>query len=121
MNDAVQLHENAIQAAVNWIEMTLVGSVAFAVAVIAVGWFGLMMLNGRLSPRRGVQLVLGCFIIFGASTMSAGITRALTSDDEQPAPPTPPPAALAPATLQGTSAQAAPYDPYAGAALPPRR
>lgn len=120
MNGAMQLHENAIQAAVHWIEMTLVGSVASAMAVIAVAWFGLMMLNGRLSPRRGVQLVLGCFIIFGASTIASGIMRSSTSFDGPPGPAVPPPA---PILVDSMPHQPVPapraYDPYAGAALPP--
>jgi len=37
---------------------------------------GLMMLTGRLNWRMGVTVILGCFILFGASAIVAGIKQA---------------------------------------------
>ena len=99
----------------NWIEQVLLGPLGTSLAVIAVAWFGFEMLTGRLSPRRGGLLVLGCFVLFNAS----GLARALvdlargsgaasgpiaTQQITVPLPPAPgnPP----------------PYDPYAGASVP---
>jgi type IV secretion system protein VirB2 len=50
--------------------------VATAVAVIAVAMVGFMMLTGRMNWRMGGTVVLGCFILFGATTIVAGIQAA---------------------------------------------
>lgn len=113
---------NPIISALSWIEGTVLGTIATAVAVIAVAWIGFLMLSGRVDVRRAAHVILGCFVIFGAATIAAGIQAAiLGSEDSLPdqtevAPPPPPVYPAAPA-------QAAPsaYDPYAGAGLPPSR
>ena len=60
-------------AAINWIEGTLLGNVATTVAVIAVAIVGFMMLTGRMNWRHGATVILGCFILFGAASIVAGI------------------------------------------------
>lgn len=65
-----------ILASINWIQNTLLGNVATAVAVIAVAVVGFMMLTGRLNWRYGVTVIIGCFILFGAATIVAGIQAA---------------------------------------------
>ena len=62
-----------ILAALQWIEGTLLGNVATTAAVIAVAVVGLMMLTGRIDWRRGVVVVLGAFIIFGAAAIVEGM------------------------------------------------
>ena len=64
---------NVILNAVTWLQGTLLGNVATALAVIAVGATGLMMLTGRIDWRRGATVILGCFIVFGAAAIVAGI------------------------------------------------
>jgi len=64
---------NVILTAVDWLQGTLLGNVATALAVIAVGATGLMMLTGRIDWRRGAVVILGCFIVFGAAAIVAGI------------------------------------------------
>jgi type IV secretion system protein VirB2 len=64
---------NVILTAVDWIQGTLLGNVATALAVIAVGATGLMMLTGRIDWKRGATVILGCFIVFGAAAIVAGI------------------------------------------------
>jgi type IV secretory pathway VirB2 component (pilin) len=59
--------------AVTWLQGTLLGNVATSLAVIAVGATGLMMLTGRIDWRRGGTVILGCFIIFGAAAIVAGV------------------------------------------------
>ncbi|MEQ6334401.1 TrbC/VirB2 family protein [Sphingobium sp. MK2] len=63
----------AIVGAVGWLQDTLLGTVATTVAVISVAFVGLMMLTGRMNWRHGVSVILGCFILFGAATIVAGI------------------------------------------------
>jgi type IV secretory pathway VirB2 component (pilin) len=114
---------NSIASAVGWAVGTLAGTVAIAIAIIAVASIGTLMLTGRLEARRAVRIILGCFIVFGASTIAAGIQAAIfaqpadTADESVAiiAPPAPPPVSTAPATAPNA------FDPYAGAALPPRQ
>lgn len=62
-----------IVAAVRWLEGTLLGTIATVVAVMAVATVGLLMLTGRINWRYGVTVILGCFILFGAASIVAGI------------------------------------------------
>ena len=62
-----------IVAALSWLQGTLLGNVATAVAVIAVAMVGFMMLTGRMNWRFGATVIIGCFILFGAGTIVAGI------------------------------------------------
>lgn len=59
-----------------WIQGSLLGNVATAVAVIAVAMIGFMMLTGRLNWKFGATVILGCFILFGAATIVGGIRQA---------------------------------------------
>lgn len=83
-------------------------------AVISVAAVGLMMLSGRVDLRRGASVILGCFILLGASSIAAGIQSVAQGDSgaaytpvprEVPPRPAPPPPAANP-------------DPFAGAAVP---
>ena len=65
-----------INNALGWMQNTLLGSVATAVAVMAVAAVGFMMLTGRMNWRFGATVILGCFIIFGAASIVAGIQGA---------------------------------------------
>ena len=60
-------------SAVNWLQGTLLGTIATVVAVIAVASVGFLMLTGRINWRYGVTVIVGCFILFGASSIVAGI------------------------------------------------
>ena len=60
-------------AALNWVQGTLLGNIATSAAVIAIAVVGFMMLTGRIVWKRGVVVVVGAFIIFGAVTIVAGI------------------------------------------------
>ena len=62
--------------AVNWLQGTLLGTVATTVAVIAVAAVGFMMLTGRINWRHGAVVILGCFVLFGAASIVAGIRAA---------------------------------------------
>ena len=62
-----------IVAAVDWLQGTLLGNVATAVAVIAVAAVGFLMLTGRINWRYGATVVLGLFILFGAASIVGGI------------------------------------------------
>ena len=65
-----------IVAALAWLQGTLMGTVATAVAVMAVAAVGFMMLTGRMNWRFGATVIVGVFILFGATTIVAGIQSA---------------------------------------------
>jgi type IV secretion system protein VirB2 len=65
-----------IVGAMNWLQGTLLGTVATVAAVIAVAAVGFMMLTGRINWRHGAVVILGCFILFGAASIVAGIRSA---------------------------------------------
>lgn len=62
-----------IVGAVHWLQGTLLGTIATVVAVIAVASVGFLMLTGRINWRYGATVILGCFILFGAASIVAGI------------------------------------------------
>ncbi|WP_414714235.1 TrbC/VirB2 family protein [Sphingomonas sp.] len=110
---------SALVAAAAWVQGTLLGTVATTVAVIAVASVGFLMLSGRVSFRYGVTVIAGCFVLFGASSIVGGITGVAGSDGaatQTYAAPPPVPAAEPPVA----ATPAAPYDPYAGASVPPQ-
>ena len=65
-----------IVAALGWLQGTLLGNVATAVAVMAVAAVGFMMLTGRMNWRFGATVIIGCFILFGAGAIVTGIQSA---------------------------------------------
>jgi type IV secretion system protein VirB2 len=64
--------------AMRWMQGTLLGTVATVVAVIAIASVGFLMLTGRINWRHGGVVILGCFILFGAASIVAGIQSAAT-------------------------------------------
>lgn len=112
---------NPAVTASSWIEGALTGSIATTIAVLAIASIGLLMLSGRLNVRRSARVILGCFIIFGASTIAAGIQSAIIGADNSASTaeldPMPYHAPTTPAQLQSLPAAT---DPYAGAAVPRR-
>jgi type IV secretion system protein VirB2 len=107
---------SVILRAVQWLEGTVLGTIATTVAVIAVATVGLLALSGRIDIRRALTVVLGCFVLFGSSSIVAGLQNLIREDGAPPAP-----VARAEVSPLATRPQRpAGYDPYAGAAVPPR-
>jgi len=65
-----------INNALLWLQGTLLGTLATTVAVMAVAAIGFMMLTGRMNWRFGATVIIGVFILFGATTIVAGIQSA---------------------------------------------
>jgi type IV secretion system protein VirB2 len=65
----------AITGALTWLEGTLMGTLATVAAVIAIASVGFMMLTGRMNWRHGITVIVGCFILFGAASIVAGIRQ----------------------------------------------
>jgi len=65
-------------SAVNWLQGTLLGTIATVAAIIAVAAVGFMMLTGRINWRYGATVILGCFVLFGAASIVAGIQSTAT-------------------------------------------
>ena len=67
---------NVLMAGVGWLQGTMMGNVATAVAVMAVAAVGFMMLTGRMNWRFGATVIIGVFILFGAGAIVSGIQSA---------------------------------------------
>lgn len=111
--------DSPVAAGIQWVQGAALGSTATAVAVLAVATVGLLMLSGRLELRRGITVVLGCFILFGAAGIAAVLTGGartpqsqILASDSSP---------LAQQMQNSPVPEAAPYDPYAGASVPAAR
>lgn len=104
-------------AALAWVQGTLLGTIATLVAVIAIASIGFAMLSGRVDMRHGIRMVLGCFILFGASTIAAGIQAGFAGAVEAPHPAVTQAAPLPAILPEPPPANA---DPYAGASVPVR-
>ena len=106
--------EPVLGSAIEWITSTMLGSIALGLCTIAVAVVGLMMLEGRLPIRQGVRVIVGCFVIFGAPVIAAGLMGAWQSERVAP----PPLVAIGPdPTTAREEPPPANYDPYAGASL----
>jgi type IV secretory pathway VirB2 component (pilin) len=112
--------ESPIADGVLWVQGVALGSTATAIAILAVAAIGFLMLSGRLELRRGITVVIGCFILFGASGIAGALTG-FAGGDKQPDLV----ATQAPSQLQSQARSATPpvtaYDPYAGASVPAAR
>lgn len=106
-----------ILAATQWVSSTLLGSLATSIAAIAIAWVGLMMLSGQIDLRRGLTVVLGSFILFGAPSIARGLRglngEVVSEGQRYVKPALPSAAALPPAPPSPPNS----YDPYAGASL----
>lgn len=65
-----------IVGALQWLQGTMLGTVATVVAVMAVAAVGFMMLTGRMNWRFGATVIIGCFVLFGAGAIVTGIQSA---------------------------------------------
>lgn len=118
MTETFNIPGSSITSAANWILNALLGSVATSIAVIAVATMGLLLLFGRIDIRRAARLVVGCFMIFGASAIAQGIFGGFSGGDagadlaQSPLPP-PPPAPINPKpNASSATPRANPFDPY---------
>lgn len=106
---------SALPAAAEWIEAALLGNVATGLAVLAIAGLGLLALQGKMPVGRGFRVLLGCFILFSAGTIAAGLMGlAQSSRQAVQAVPIPSPAPVPPLP----TAPPANPDPYAGASVP---
>ncbi|WP_319951555.1 TrbC/VirB2 family protein [Sphingomonas caeni] len=101
--------------AVEWLQGTLLGTIALTLTVLAVAWVGLMMLTGRVNVRYGLTVVAGCFVLFGAPRIVGGIKATTLGSGAMELPPPILVEASPPVVIATPSTE----DPYAGAA--PRR
>jgi type IV secretion system protein VirB2 len=104
---------------VTWLQTAMLGTIATIIAGLAVAFVGTLMLTGRLNWRRGSTVVVGCFILFGAPRIAAGIRFASSqSVSAASAPPASlPPPEFGKVVSSPSKAAPVPYDPYAGAAV----
>lgn len=105
----------AISAAASWVSDLLFGPFATTIAVIAIAWVGFSMLSGRIEIRRGLAVVFGCFLLFGARGIADGLRSSAMNEGVPVAASVPPPPVFARAPPPTNASNG--YDPYAGAAV----
>ena len=107
-------------AAMSWLQGATVNTLAQTIAIVTIAAVGFRMLNGRLEVRRAVQVVLGCFLLFGSASIANGLRESIVGQNLDIAPvvaPIPPPPL---GSLPQSTPIPVPYDPYAGASVPQR-
>jgi len=106
---------SSIVAAVTWIEHALLGTAATAIAILCVAGLGFAFLAGRVPLRRAATVLIGCFILFGAPAIAAGLSALATREPPSALMEREPAAPRFVVTPQ-TSSRAAPdpFDPYPG-------
>jgi type IV secretory pathway VirB2 component (pilin) len=109
--------DSPIADGVNWIQGVALGTTATTVAILAVAAIGLLMLSGRLELRRGITVVIGCFILFGAAGTATILTN-VAGVDKQPSRSVSTPPSPQSDQLRPPASEPAAYDPYAGASVP---
>lgn len=110
-------------AAVLWLEQTLLGTIARTVAILAVSSVGFMMAFGRVNFRYGATVIIGCFIVFGATSIVAGMQAAVSGSGSESLMPAPIAAVPAPVAIPAdlpVGPRKPGSDPYAGASVPLR-
>lgn len=106
---------SAITSATNWVSDLLFGPLATVIAVIAIASIGFAMLTGRIDLRRGLAVVLGCFLLFGARGVADSLRYLTAGDEVLPNYSVPSPPTFTKAPFSANTANA--FDPYAGAAV----
>lgn len=109
---ATSVEAGALATAAAWVQAALTGTIA----VIAIAAVGVGIMSGRIDMRRAVITVIGCFVVFGAPSIAAGILEAANPAANN-APDIASVVMEEPAPLPQIASQPA-YDPYAGAAMP---
>ncbi|MDE1466111.1 TrbC/VirB2 family protein [Aurantiacibacter sp. D1-12] len=66
-------NSDPVTSSIGWITDTLLGQLAVTLCVLAVAFVGFSMLTGRISLRRGAQVVLGCFLLLGSPLIAASM------------------------------------------------
>lgn len=112
----------AIEAAAHWFTALFTGPLVTSLLIVAVAAFGIGLLFGRLSLRRGMELVVGCFVLAGAAEITGAmmgrapvaavpaLPSVSASLDEKPLAP------LGPDPVP-TPQSGNPFDPYSGRKL----
>lgn len=107
---------SAISVATHWVEGVFFGQVGTVVAVLAVAGFGFAMLQGMVPVRKGLRILLGCFILFGAPTIAQAMLALAERGSGSPAATIEPVAETPPAPVPSPPPPTS--DPYAGASVP---
>lgn len=111
--------ETPLLDAARWVEGVFQGSIATSIATLAIAALGFSLLRGSYSMRRGLSVIVGCFIVFGASSIVGGLAGSVLADRGDPETPSVA-MVLGPETPEEPAARPQARvnpDPYAGASL----
>jgi hypothetical protein len=110
---------SSLATAATWFTSTVSGPIVTSLLTIAVALLGFSMLSGRLPLRRACEIILGCFLLVGATGISTSMLSFLPTGVPPSIDPEPvsievqalPPLGPDPAPSLPTGN---PFDPYAG-------
>lgn len=109
---------DALLGAAQWVEGLLHSRLVVLVAILAVAAVGLQLLSGRIAIRRAAMVVIGCFLLFGASAIARGLIAAASEVGVATVPTDPAMMAPPPDFPPPPAAPSQVSDPYAGASIP---
>lgn len=102
-----------IVKAVVWAGQLLAGPAATSACILAVASIGMAMLVGRIDSKRALTCLIGCFVIFGATSIATALSTSVLD--------TPSPIGIvATDPVLDQPSQSSDFDPYAGASPLPR-
>lgn len=76
-----------LAGSVNWLTGTLIGDLAATVCILAIAFVGFSMLTGRIAMRRGLQVILGCFVLLGAPVIATSMLGVMVPSNSARIPP----------------------------------
>lgn len=68
-------NDSALLTSIQWLATLATGSIATAIGIIAVAVFGIGLLVGIIDLKRGLNIILGLLIVFGAPTIANGLRQ----------------------------------------------
>lgn len=91
---------------------SMLAEVVPALCVIGVALLGFSMLTGRFPIRRGISVVIGCFLLLGAPSLATSLVAMINQSETASVASLPPPPPMPDARKDLPPAT---EDPYAGA------
>ena len=109
----MNVNSSSLGQAAEWFDAVLAGLLVIAICTIALAALGLALFAGRLDIRRGAAVIIGCFLVLGASNIANGLIGSSTGLAAVPEFPLAPRAPLQIPPRKDRNVD----DPYAGASL----
>lgn len=115
---AAPVDRGSLATASQWLEGLLTGELVSVLAVVGVALLGYGMMSGRIAVRKAVKVVLGCFILFGSSSIARTLVEMRSDDVAIVRPSRLPSPQIGPILEVQRGGSANPFDPYSNNMAP---